>query len=100
MGTTVRAFLCTYFTWAWVNTTSARGLGKARKKMSVWPKARIVSRDLKKRVRREEKGAKAKRYSTGNYLGSAGGVGNITLVPQLVTNLIQYLMRFFQTSRK
>jgi hypothetical protein len=31
-----------------------------RKRILVWPKAGVVPRDLKKRVRREEKGFKAK----------------------------------------
>jgi len=36
-----------------------------RKRILVWPKASVVPRDLKKRVRREEKGSRArpnKRY--------------------------------------
>jgi hypothetical protein len=41
-----------------------------RKRILVWPKAGVVPRDLKKRVRREEKGfkAKGKRYSMVPYM--------------------------------
>jgi hypothetical protein len=41
-----------------------------RKRILVWPKAGVVPRDLMKRVRREEKGfkAKGKRYSMVPYM--------------------------------